>query len=198
MKTNIDTTTPPVSTLKEAVLAQIENLIPDGSFTVRDVINAVRAAANAGTIKLPGLEARPNDNGITYWVDHKDVARVVETLKNEGTLKNLGMTDTNFDGDGWVFHFDIPDWLSDETTPDEAIPAPAAIVTPNADPTQSPVEAKIVAYLNKVGSATLRQIQSALKINGITCKNLATMVADLGFTVYPGANVGCFSTYTAE
>lgn len=197
MKTNTTLTTTPALTLNEAVLAQVENLIPDGSFSAHDVTSAVRAAANAGTITLPGLEARPNDEGIKYWVNHEDVKRVIAGLVADGTMANLGMTNVDNSGTYRLYVFGT------DATPAAATPAATPTVagrwdqTTNANPTRSPVESKIETYLNKVGTATLKQIQSALKINGITCKDLATMVAGLGFTVTPGTD-GCFSTYTAE
>lgn len=213
MKINITITTTPTLTLKEAVLAQVQNLIPDGSFSSHDVTCAVRAAANAGTIKLPGLEARANDEGITYWVNHEDVRRVVNGLKNDGTLANLGLTHVVDNGTYRMFHFGVPVVAATVPQPvgtphqtpfhygpvaNRRNPAPLA-PTPavNTNPTQSPVETKIEAYLVKVGSATMKQIQGALKINGITCKDLATMVAGLGYDVVPGTD-GCFSTYTVE
>ena len=79
--------------------------------------------------------------------------------------------------------------------------APAAPTTPPpaanaANPTVSPVEAHVKAYIEKSGAGvTMKQIQSALKVNGITCKDLADMVDKLGFEVVPGT-LNCFSTYT--
>ena len=79
--------------------------------------------------------------------------------------------------------------------------APAAPTTPPpaanaANPTVSPVEAHVKAYIEKSGAGvTMKQIQSALKVNGITCKDLADMVDKLGFEVVSGT-LNCFSTYT--
>ena len=205
MKTNdTATATPAVSTtpqltLKEAVVNAVNELKVKGSFSAHDVTKTVRDAANAGEIALPGLEAsQPNSSNIKYWVNHADVKTTLDGLLNDGTLANLGLTNVDYSGAFRVFEFAVgaPATTSAApsapSAPSATTPAPAA-----ANPTQSPLAQKIEAYLNKVGSATLKQVQSALKVNGVTCKDLAPIVESLGFTVTAGTP-DCFSTYTAN
>ncbi len=202
MKTNdastaAPTTTPAVSTtpqltLKEAVVNAVNELKVKGSFSAHDVTETIRKAANAGEIALPGLEAtQPNNSGIKYWVNHADVKTTIDGLLNDGTLANLGMTNVDYSGAFRVFEFAASVAAPAITPAPDASAAPAVSTS---DPTQSPMDQRIKAYLTKVGSATLKQVQSALKVNGVTCKDLASIVVGLGFTVTPGTN-DCFSTY---
>ena len=195
MNTNANTavSTTPQLTLKEAVVNAVNELKVKGSFSAHDVTKTVRDAANAGEIALPGLEAsQPNSSNIKYWVNHADVKTTLDGLLNDGTLANLGLTNVDYSGAFRVFEFAVGAPATTSAAPSATTPAPAA-----ANPTQSPLAQKIEAYLNKVGSATLKQVQSALKVNGVTCKDLAPIVESLGFTVTAGTP-DCFSTYTAN
>lgn len=198
--------TTPQLTLKEAVVNAVNELKVKGSFSAHDVTTAVREAANAGEIALPGLEAtQPNSSNIKYWVNHADVKTTLDGLLNDGTLANLGMTNVDYSGFFRVFEFAAPAASASAplatapaaaTTPAPDASAPAA--STSADPTQSPMAQRIKAYLSKKASAvTLKEIQSALKVNGVTCKDLASIVAGLGFTVTPGTT-DCFSTYEVD
>jgi hypothetical protein len=208
MKTNDASTataavsTTPQLTLKEAVVNAVNELKVKGSFSAHDVTKSVRDAANAGEIALPGLEAsQPNSSNIKYWVNHADVKTTLDGLLNDGTLANLGLTNVDYSGAFRVFEFtsSAPSSTAPVPSADDHDGAPVATTpAPNvANPTQSPLAQKIEAYLNKVGSATLKQVQSALKVNGVTCKDLAPIVESLGFTVTAGTP-DCFSTYTAN
>jgi hypothetical protein len=208
MKTNDASTataavsTTPQLTLKEAVVNAVNELKVKGSFSAHDVTTAIRDAANAGEIALPGLEAtQPNSSNIKYWVNHSDVKTTLDGLLNDGTLANLGMTNVDYSGAYRVFEFagastapaaPVPSADDHDGAPAPTTPAPNA-----ANPTQSPLAQRIDAYLKKIGSATLKQVQSALKVNGVTCKDLAPIVESLGFTVTPGTP-DCFSTYKAS
>jgi hypothetical protein len=199
MKTNATAastaiSTTPQLTLKEAVVNAVNELkVSKGNFSAHDVTTAIREAANSGEIALPGLEAtQPNSTNIKYWVNHSDVKAIVDDLLNDGTLANLGMVNVNYNGGFRVFEFSTP-----VPSADDHDGAPAPTPAPNAaNPTQSPLAQRIDAYLSKAGTATLKQIQSALKVNGITCKDLSGIVAGLGYTVTPGTT-DCFSTYVA-
>ena len=196
--------TVPQLTLKEAVVDAVNSLKVNGSFSAHDITNSVRAGANGGEFALPGLEAKPNNSNIAYWVNHEDVKAILETLLNDGTLNNLGLSNVNYNGTFRVFEF--ANVVAPATAPAAAFVTPAAVnpaapTTPPpaanaAAPTVSPVEAHVKADIEKSGAGvTMKQIQSALKVNGITCKDLADMVDKLGFEVVPGT-LNCFSTYT--
>ena len=192
--TNAVNTTPKL-TLTEAVVNAVNELKSKGSFSAYDVTTAVRAAANAGEIELPGLEANTNQSGIKYWVNNEDVKREIDALLNNGELANLGLTNVNYNGSFRVFEF-----ANSAATTTVATPAaPVASTTDDTDPADadSPVASRVSAYLSKVGTATLKQVQSALKVNGITCKDFAGIVKGLGYTVTPGTS-DCYSTYTVS
>ena len=192
---NTAVSTTPQLTLTEAVTQAVNELkTSKGAFSAYDVTTAVRAAANGGEYALPGLEARGNQSGITYWVDHSNVKTVVDTLLNDGTLANLGLTNVNYNGSFRVFEFAVP-----SVTPSSAPSVPVSNATANA--TQSPVAQRIQNYLSNTlrcsVTPTLRQVQSTLKVNGLTCKDLASIVIGLGYTVVPGTT-DCYSTYTVS
>ena len=196
---NTAVSTTPQLTLTEAVTQAVNELKAKGVFSAYDVTTVVRAAANGGEYALPGLEARGNQSGITYWVDHANVKTIVDTLLNDGTLANLGLTNVNYNGSFRVFEFAT----STSATPSSAPSVPVSNATANAtaNPTQSPVAQRIQNYLSNClrfsVNPTLRQIQSTLKVNGLTCKDLASIVAGLGYAVSPGTT-DCYSTYTVS
>jgi hypothetical protein len=177
-------------TLTEAVVQAVNELKANGKFSAHDVTNTVRESVNAGEYALPGLEARPGTAGgtIKYWVDHEAVKTVIDTLINNGEMANLGLTNVDYSGAYRVFEFG------------NAVAAPAAPTTPtaNATPanTQGALAQRVQAYLAKVGTATLKQVQSALKTNGVTCEDFYNLITALGINVEPGTT-GKFSTYVA-
>lgn len=182
--------TTPQLTLKEAVVQAATELKNKGAFSAYDVTTAVREAANSGEFALPGLEAKQNNSNIKYWVNHEDVKQVVDGLLNDGTLATLGLTNVNYNGSFRVFEF------ATSVAPSSPVTSSTPAST-TANPTQSPVAQRIQTYLSNAGSATLKQVQSALKVNGVTCKDLAAIVAGLGFSVTPGTT-DCYSTYTVS
>lgn len=187
MKTNTSVTvTATAYTLKEAVVDAVNTLKSKGSFSAHDVTSQVRQSVNAGEYTLPGLEAA-SGSSFKYNVNHDDVKQVVDSLLNDGTLQNLGLTNVNYSGSFRVFEFGSA--VAATTT--------ATVVDTDSDVDQSdsPVATRIKAYLDKVGSASLKQVQSMLKVNGVTCKDLATLADEIGLTVTEGTP-SCYSTYT--
>lgn len=189
--------TVPQVTLREAVVSAVNEFKSKGSFSIHDATLAVRAAANGGEIALPGMEAQPNQSGIKYWVENDAVKRVIQAIEADGTLANMGLTNVDYSGPYRVYQFSTPVAASAPVaTATPASPDPATVTTA-ANPSQSPLAARVQAYLTNVGTATLKQVQSALKVNGVTCKDLATIVAGLGYVVTPGTT-DCFSTYVVS
>lgn len=183
----------PQLTLAEAVLDTVNELKGRGSFSAHDVTAAIRADANAGDIALPGHEAQGNKAGIKYWVEHNDVKDILEGLLNDGTLATLGLTHVGYNGTFRTFEFGPVGVAAAPVAPNTA----AAIVpVNNATATVSPVLQRIQTYLgNNPGVVTLKQIQSAIKVNGLSCKDFFDILTGAGYTV----NVGVadkFSTYT--
>lgn len=184
----------PQLTLAEAVLDTINELKGRGSFSAHDVTAAIRADANAGDIALPGHEATGNNAGIKYWVEHEDVKVIIEGLLADGTLKTLGLTNVRFNGTFRVFEFGNVGVIPAGVVPNNA----AAVITPTNTATAavSPVLQRIQTYLaNVTGLVTLKQIQSAVKVNGLSCKDFNDILTGAGYIVNVGT-AGKFSTYT--
>lgn len=192
MKTNtsVTATTAAAYSLKEAVLDAVSTLKSNGSFSAHDVTKQIRQSVNDGEYTLPGLEA-PAGSAYKYNVNHDDVKEVIDSLLNDGTLQNLGLTNVDYSGAYRVFEFGSAVAADTTSTTD------TTDTTSDVDQADSPVASRIKAYLDNVGSATLKQVQSMLKVNGITCKDLATLADEIGLTVTVGTE-GCFSTYTVS
>lgn len=180
----------PQLTLAEAVLDTVNELKVRGSFSAHDVTAAIRADANAGDIALPGHEARGNGAGIKYWVEHDEVKSIVEGLLNDGTLATLGLTNVTFNGTFRVFEF------GPVAAPATVGTAVAFAPTNAATAAVSPVLQRIQTYLgNNPGTVTLKQIQSAVKVNGLSCKDFYDILTGAGYIVNTGT-ADKFSTYT--
>ena len=190
MKTNATASSPLAQyTLKDAVLDAVNTLKTTvGSFSIHDVTNTIRAAVNDGEYILPGLETS-SPSGFKFNVNHDAVKEIVEFLLNDGTLANLGLTSVSYGSSHRTFNFGAP--TSNPTT--------TSTTTEDADEdvsdSDSPVAQHIKSYLaNRGESATIRQIHSALKINGLTSEALVELVTNLGYQVTTGTT-GKFSTY---
>lgn len=199
MNTNATTNAPQTNlTLREAAVQAVNELKGNGSFSAHDVTNTIRESVNAGEYALPGYEARPGTAGgtIKYWVDHEAVKTVIDALLADGELRNLGLTNVAGPTDARpyrVFEFAT-------ATATAVTPATPATTTPTANATavgtQGALATRIQAYLANAGTATLKQVQSALKTNGVTCEDLYNLTTALGINVEPGTP-GKFSTYVA-
>lgn len=183
----------PTLTLREAVVESVNEILKTTqSFSFYDITKLVRDKVNSGEIAIPGNEAiQPNPSNIKYWVNHEDVKSVIDTLLNDGTLNNMGLKNVCVNGTFRVFEFDSP--VTPQSTDNNIV-----VITPSSssddDATNSPLEVRIKSYLSNVGTATLKQVQSAMKVNGVTCKDFADIVKNLGFTLTPGTP-DKFSTY---
>ena len=199
--TNAPVSATPQYTLKEAVIEAVNTLKSNGSFSAHDITAAVREAVNEGEYALPGLENPNPSANVKYLVNHEDVKSVLNLLENDGTLANAGLTNVDYSGSFRVYQFDTAPAV-DSTDTDPAAPAESVDSDDDSDvsvvDSDSPVAKRIAAYLdNHGGSATIRQIHSSLKINGLTSKDLVALVDDLGYTVVAGTE-GAFSTYTVS
>lgn len=195
MNTNTLNTPQTNLTLAEAVVQAVNELKANGSFSAHDVTSTIRDSVNAGEYALPGYEARPGTAGgtIKYWVDHEKVKEVVDELLDNGELANIGLTNVVDPINARPYR------LFEFGT---ATPAPVAPATPVANATVTPagtqgaLAARVQAYLGRVGTATLKQVQSALKTNGVTCEDFYNLITAIGVNVEPGTP-GKFSTYVA-
>lgn len=195
MKTNTSTATGVQYTLKEAVVEAVKSLLAAGtkSFSAFQITTEVRNAVNEGEYSLPGLENPDTSASFKYLVKNDDVKEVIELLQNDGTLANLGLDNVDYSGAYRIFNFTAPATSTDTTDVADG----AATPTTNDDATNddSPVAQRIKAYIANVGSATAKQIQSTLKVNGVTCKDIVTLADELGFDITVGTE-GAYSTYT--
>ena len=197
--------TVPQFSLKDAVIRGVNELKSKGNLSIHDVTLAVRAAANGGEIALPGLEAQPNNSGIKYWIDHNDVKQVVEGLEADGTLSSLGLKEVDYTGPYRVYKFD---YFTDDAASTDPVTPVAPTIPPDPDPatatvtsnpTDGPVKARIRSYVNNaMGTVTVKQIQSALKIRGYLCEDLVDTLREMGYIVRPGTKEDYFSTYTVS
>jgi hypothetical protein len=212
MQTNSTvTTTATPYTLREAVIEAVTSIKSNGSFTVHQVTVAVRDAVNNGDYSLPGLENPDTSAAFKYAVDNNDVRDVLNVLNSDGTLASLGVTDVDYSGKFRIYKVGTA-VASTNSTP--ASPAPVVAVAAPSNPpttnrtdaeddsdvseTDSPVAQHLAAYLtNRNAPATLKQIQSALKKNGLSCQDLAALCKGLGYTVNVGTE-GKYSTYTVS
>ena len=192
---NTPVTATPQYTLKDAVLDAVNQLKSNGSLTAYDVTKEVRESANNGDYALPGLEA-PVGSSYKYNVSHESVKSVINSLLNDGTLTLLGLTNVDYTGQYRTFNFSTADDGGNTATNGD-VDGTDNDSTSDVVDTDGPVAQRIKTYLSNVGSATLKQVQSALKVNGLTCKDLATTLDELGYTVTEGTP-GCYSTYTVE
>ncbi len=196
MKTNA--TTPSVKsayTIKEAVLDAI-NTLKENVFSAHDVTAQVRQSVNDGEYTLPGLEAAAGSD-FAYNVSHDSVKEVIDSVLNDGTLANLGLTNVNYDGAYRTFEFSATTADADTTTADTDTTT-ADDADAEADENDSPVAKRIAAYIdNQGGETTVRNLQRALHVNGLTSKDLVELLEKLNYTVTVG-NEGFYSTYTVE
>ncbi len=172
-------------TLKEAVLDAITTLKAKGTFSAHDVTAQVRQSVNDGEYTLPGLEAAAG-SAFAYNVNHDSVKDVIDSVLNDGTLANLGLTNVNYDDAYRTFEF------STTTT------ATVDTADTDADENDGPVAKRIAAYIDKQGGeTTVRNLQRALHVNGLTSKELVELLEKLDYVVTVG-NEGFYSTYTVE
>jgi len=189
MKTNTTVNSASAYTLKEAVLDAITTLKSKGTFSAHDVTAQVRQSVNDGEYILPGLEAAAG-SAFKYNVAHESIKEVIDSVLNDGTLANLGLTNVNYDGAFRTFEFG--------TTTNTGTTADADEDTGTVDDKDSPVAKRIAAYIdNQGGETTIRNLQRALHIIGLTSKELVELLEDLDYTVTVG-NEGFYSTYTVE
>ena len=195
MKTNATTpSAKTVYTLKEAVVDAVNTLKSNGSFTAHDVTSQIRQSVNDGEYILPGLET-PAGSAFAYNVKHDSVKEVIDSLLNDGTLQNLGLTNVNYADAYRTFEFDTTAASTDD---DGGTVTSDADADAGADDTDSPVAKRIAAYIdNQGGETTVRNLQRALHVNGLTSKDLVELLEKLSYTVNVG-NEGFYSTYTVE
>ena len=184
-------------TLKEAVIAAINELKAAGNLSAYQITQLIRSKVNASEWAVTDcLASQPNNANITYWINHGDVRRIVNEMYSNNELDSLGFTGRSYNGDYQVYSFDNSNAnaLSQGVvlTPSNSTFTPT-IATPLSDLTLR-VDAYLKRHIDDVESPTLKKIQSALKTVGITCEQFAQIVNSLNYNVVP-ETIGNYSTY---
>ena len=187
------------NTLKEAVLAAITELRNTGSLSAYQVTQFIREQTNNDKWEVTSCIARPNGQNIKFWINHDDVRREINELYANHELDSLGFVNRNYNGTYLVYEFDTTNLpvVANGATPIPNAPSTPNTVISSTAPTTD-VNDAVAQYLKNhidyVEAPTLKKIQSAVKVNGVTCEQFAKIVENLGYNVVSGT-VGFYSTY---
>lgn len=188
-----------VMTIPQAVVSAINTLRENGKLSAYEVTTFIRNKANVGDWQFPGLDADKNALNIKYRIDHDVVRQIVHNLYENGDLDELGLVDRTNNGQYFEYHFDLTNstdsdlLLGDSTSFDDDQDEQNHV---NAKQVQSSsfnrglVSSKVNNYLNRkcnTVNPTLKQIQSAVKVNGVTCEVLHEILKNLGYYVNTSA-----------
>lgn len=152
-------------TLQTAVALAINAYLAAGiPFSAYDVTLSVRDNVDYEyTVKDAGLDW--DDDGDAYSViDHDEVKALVVELFENGLFK----ASKSYGSSGGINFIVYNPLVVDASQ----APAPVTAVADDNDP----ILDKIKSYLSNKGSATLKQVQSALKIKGVKCEDIAKLL----------------------
>lgn len=186
------------NTLTEAVVAAINELKAAGKLSAYQVTQLIRQKTNQDEWEVADCVARPNNANIKFWINHDDVRRIINEMYANNELDILGFTGRQYNGQFLEYSFDVNApvaavvSVSSTTPPAPTVPVP----TTNATLSGQRVLNCIDALKNLGGTITLKRVQSALKVKGVTCKDLSQIVANLGYTVQSGSTSDFYSEYT--
>lgn len=192
--------------LTEAVVAAINELKSAGSLSAYQVTTLIRQKTNQDEWAVTGCEARQNQANIKFWINHDDVRRTINDLYANNELDALGFTGRQFNGTYMEYSFDVN---ATAPTPVPVAPnlgtvittaAQNTLLTPSA-PFVSPVQiANCVTALRDLGGdITLKRVQSALKVKGVTCQSLYNTLVAGGYSLTPGPSADdYYSQYVVE
>jgi hypothetical protein len=178
------------NTIKDAVIAAIETLRSSGSFSAHQVSQLIRTQCNTDQWEVLDCVARPNNQNIKFWINHDDVRRTINEMYANCELDNLGFIDRNFNGQFNEYRFDTSSVVTTTGTTTPAPTATAIVGTPISTLTNSTVNQRVDNYIKNQKSMgnvpTMKEIQSAVKTNGITCQDFYNIVVALGYNVKCG------------
>ena len=186
------------NTLTEAVIAAINQIKYRGIISAHNITTTIRTNCNNNEWDIPSCVARPNALGIKYWINHDDVRRVIADLYVNRTLDTLGFVGRVFNGTFFEYSF-----ISNSAPIiDVEADTDSIIDTTLSDYSYNVVD-NIKSYLwNKAdddaGFVTMKQIQSALKVNGLKCSQIYTICNTLGYPMYAGPTDYCYSSYSVR
>lgn len=177
------------NTLTEAVVAAINELKVAGKLSAHQVTQLIRQKTNQDEWEVNDCVARPNNANIKFWINHDDVRRVVNEMYANNELDALGFTGRQYNGQFLEYTFNVINvsvpttgFTAASTTITPTVPVP----TTNSTLSGQRILNCIDALKNLGGTITLKRVQSALKVKGVTCKDLSQIVANLGYTVQAG------------
>ena len=185
---HIETTKPmnTYNTLKEAVVASINSLKSNGTLSAYQITQHIRQATNDGLMEILGCVAKPNNANIKYWINHDDVRRIVNDMYASAELDALGFGSRNYNGNylEYTFTSDSSSDTDDTNQTSVSTQTPTKVTTPPAVGL-SVVESKVKNFLveHYDENPTMKRIQSAIKIHGVTCNDLTNIVKGLGYHV---------------
>lgn len=160
-------------TLQTAVALAVKDLLALGPFSAYDVTQLIRVQVDKDYIlsDVEDIDWDDDDEEFTP-VSHDDVKVIVVELFDNGLIDATRGYGSKA-GNSFV-----------EYTPNVA-PVVTSLQTPNVAQTSTivdPLLLKIQSYLGNKGSATIKQIQSALKIKGVTCEQIAKLLQMSSYT----------------
>lgn len=158
-------------TLQTAVALAIRDLLPLGPFSAFDVTQLIRVQVDKDyeLSDVFDFGILDDEDGTEFTeVSHEDVKAIVVEMFDNGLIDATRGYGTK-NGNSFVQYTPNAAGIKVATGP---------ILTPavGAQPSTDPLLGKIQSYLTNKGSATIKQIQSALKINGITCEDIAKIL----------------------
>ena len=194
--------------LQTAVLCVIDGFSKVGKdFSAWDVTKFIRESVNTGKFQLvDGKGVSTN----TIW--HNEVREIVHELYNSGMMAKFGVIDKEDNGTYQTFIFkkasNVPTTIQISLPPKPmavdkiSLPISESIwpsVRSAGQPTPK-IDVNTASKINRYISLcdddpTIKQIQSAIKVKGITCQDINDWLVDNGYVVF-GAEEGVISNRT--
>lgn len=161
-------------TLQTAIMLEISNLLFAGApFSAHNVTQNIRVKVD-DEYELSDVEKDEEFDEWVYFtvIEHNQVKVIVHELHENGFIDATN----RYNPKGYIEY--VP----------TAIPVPSNVAS-NTVPIAnvSPYYNKIKSYIDNRGMVTIKQIQSALKIRGLTCEDIANALnIDLSKNPHPG------------
>lgn len=171
----------PIS-LKDAVLQALEN-ITDQNYSSQDILAEIKSSLINGEYTL------------VVSPTHAAVKTVIE---NEVPDEFHPEYSKRLVGNNYVFSKIV---TVTSQVPNGVTVIPEVQVAPPVvdNDIESPVHKKIDKYLDKqTGPVLLKKLQSALKINGLSCRDYVTILTEMGHVPSPGVDVESYSMFTVQ
>jgi hypothetical protein len=156
------------------------------NFSIYEITQLIRCEVNYKKYQLDGVDVTDDENMIQF-VSHGDVKDIFLDMFSDGTFEDLKMVqrgDYNVYGLD-IINDDVNNILDEDDEDDEdwedalniSTPTTSVNTTVAASTTSTTLDEQLVAYISKKGQATLKQIQSRLKIKGMTCADLLQIIS---------------------